>query len=216
MLCGGTIAQERARRRFLVGFAGSITVSNALETLLDAALLLSTAGVSFLIAGDGPRTNTLRERAAELGLDNFHMLGRLPKSAVQKFLAQTDALAIILRNSPLYRFGTSLNKLFDYMLAAKPILQASNASNDLVREAGCGYTVAAEDPAAFADAVLRLRALPADERRRLGENGRRYVIKHHDYRVLARRFLEGAIGGLGDVPATASRPDFAPAAGPLV
>jgi hypothetical protein len=124
VLCGGTIAQERARRRFLVGFAGSITVSNALETLLDAALLLSTAGVSFLIAGDGPRTNTLREHAAELGLDNFHMLGRLPKSAIQKFLAQTDALAIILRNSPLYRFGTSLNKLFDYMLAAKPILQA--------------------------------------------------------------------------------------------
>ena len=193
MLCGGTIAQERARRRFLVGFAGSITVSNALETLLDAALLLSTAGVSFLIAGDGPRTNTLRERAAELELDNFHMLGRLPKSAVQKFLAQTDALAIILRNSPLYRFGTSLNKLFDYMLAAKPILQASNASNDLVSEAQCGFTVGPEDPAAFAEAVGRLRALSEDERRRMGENGRRFVIGNHDFQALAHRFLD-AIG----------------------
>jgi glycosyltransferase involved in cell wall biosynthesis len=187
------IAQERARRHFLVGFAGSITVSNALETLLDAARLLSTAGVSFLIAGDGPRTATLRERAAELGLDNFHMLGRLPKSAVPKFLAQADALAITLRNSPLYRFGTSLNKLFDYMLAAKPILQASNASNDLVSEAQCGFTVVPEDPAAFAEAVGRLGALSEDERCRMGENGRRFVIENHDYQILAGRFLD-AIG----------------------
>jgi glycosyltransferase involved in cell wall biosynthesis len=137
----------------------------------------------------------------------------MPKPAIRRFLSCADALAAPLYRSPLYRYGISLNKLFDYMLAAKPILQASNASNDLVREAGCGFTIAPEDPPAFADAALRLRALSANERRRIGENGRHYVVKHHDYRVLARRFLDGAMGG---VPAAASRPDFAPAAGPPI
>jgi glycosyltransferase involved in cell wall biosynthesis len=187
------VAQERARRHFLVGFAGSITVSNALETLLDAARLLSTADVSFLIAGDGPEADILRRRAGEAGLDNFHMLGRLPKSAIPKFLAQADALAVALHDSPLYRFGISLNKLFDYMLAAKPILQASNASNDLVSEAQCGFTVGPGDPRAFAEAVGRLRTLSEDERCRMGENGRRFVIGNHDYQILAGRFLD-AIG----------------------
>jgi hypothetical protein len=77
-----------------------------------------------------------------------------------------DVLAVPLHRSTLYQFGISLNKLFDYMLAAKPILQASDASNDLVAEAGCGLTVPPEEPAAFADAVLRLRGLSEDERRR--------------------------------------------------
>jgi glycosyltransferase involved in cell wall biosynthesis len=75
------------------------------------------------------------------------------------------------------------------MLSGKPILQAGDASNDLLAEAGSGFTVAPEDPAAFADAALRLRALPAEERRRLGANGRRFVLENHDCRVLARRFL---------------------------
>jgi glycosyltransferase involved in cell wall biosynthesis len=184
------IARERGHGRFLIGYAGGISVSTPLETLLDAARLLSAANISFLIAGDGPRAGHLRERAASSRLDNFHTLGHIPKSAVQKFLARADALAIPLSRSPLYRFGMSLNKLFDYMLAGKPILQASDASNDLVAEAECGFTVEPESPAAFADAVLRLCALSEDERRRLGENGRCFVIKNHDYAVLAPRFLE--------------------------
>jgi glycosyltransferase involved in cell wall biosynthesis len=203
-------ADERRRGRFLIGFAGTINSSNNVETLVDAARLLAPQDVSFVIAGDGPRAAELRNRAARYCLDNCYFLGHVPKPAIQRFLSSADALALSQYRSPLYRFGLSLNKVFDYMLAAKPILQASNASNDYVREAGCGYTTAAEDPAAFADAVLRLQALSAEERRRIGENGREFVVKHHDYRVLARRFLDGAMGG---VPAAASRPDFAPTAG---
>jgi glycosyltransferase involved in cell wall biosynthesis len=131
---------------------------------------------------------------ARSGIDNFHMLGRIPKSAVQSFLSRLDGLAVSFYRSPLYRFGASPNKLFDYMLAGKPILQASDASNDLVTEAGCGFTVEPEDPAAFAGAVSRLRALSDEERRRLGDNGRRFVVEKHDCRVLAHRFLEAARG----------------------
>jgi glycosyltransferase involved in cell wall biosynthesis len=206
------ITDELVRGRFLIGFAGGINASNAVETLVEAARLLVSQEVSVVIAGDGPLADQLRDRAARYGLENCHFVGRIPKPAIQRFLSRMDALAVPLHRSPLYRYGISLNKLFDYMLAAKPILQASNASNDVVSEAGCGYTIAAEEPAAFADAVLRLRALSADERRRIGENGRRYVIKHHDYRVLARGFLDAAIGGPAGLPAAARRPNFAPGA----
>jgi glycosyltransferase involved in cell wall biosynthesis len=184
------IERERRRGRFLIGFAGGINLNMALETLLDAAVSLAAADVSFLIAGDGSNAGLLRQRLERSGADNFHLLGRIPKPSVPKFLSLMDALAIPWHRNPLYRFGVSPNKVFDYMLAGKPILQASEASNDLVAEARCGFTVEAENPAAFADAVLRLRALSPEERRRFGENGRRFVFEHHDCRVLARRFLE--------------------------
>jgi glycosyltransferase involved in cell wall biosynthesis len=183
------IERERARGRFLIGFAGTMNPNMAVETLLAAAAHLRTSGISFFIAGDGSNAKFLRERVASLAIDNFHMLGRIPKAGIQDFLSRMDALAIPWHRTPLYRFGVSPNKVFEYMLAGKPILQAGEASNDLLAEARCGFTVAPEDPDTFADAVLRLQALPAEERRRLGTNGRRFVVEKHDCRVLARRFL---------------------------
>lgn len=185
------IAHHRVRGRFLVGFAGGLTLSTMPETLLEAARILTTEEIAFVLAGDGPSAPTVREGAAALALDNFTMLGRLPKAAVAPFLAGMDALAVCWRRSPLYRYGVSPNKLFDYMAAGKPVLQASDAANDLVAQARCGLTVPPEDPLAFAEAVRRLRALPEVERRRLGTNGQHFVAEHHDYRVLAAAFLEG-------------------------
>ena len=187
------LEKERSRGRFLVGYAGGMNLSNAVDVLLETARILATSGVTFLLAGGGSEVDSLQAQIAQYGVENFRLLGHIAKPSVQRFLAEMDVLAISWRRSPLYRFGVSPNKLFDYMLAGKPILQASDASNDLVREADCGLTVPPEDPVAFAHALLRLRQLPLAARQRLGENGRRFVLENHDYRILAARFLE-AVG----------------------
>jgi glycosyltransferase involved in cell wall biosynthesis len=67
------------------------------------------------------------------------------------------------------------------------------AGNDPVAEAGCGLTVEPESPEAIARGLRQLAALSPKERRQFGERGRRYVLQHHAYPVLARRFLE-AVG----------------------
>lgn len=183
------VRQEHLRGRFLIGYAGGFNLGMAVDLLLDAACLLASDKVSFLLAGDGPTAPAIRERLAKAGIDNFHLLGHIPKPLVPGFLARMDALAVPWRRNPLFRFGVSPNKVFDYMLAGKPVLQASDASNDIVSEACCGFTAAPDDPAAFAAAARQLLSLSAADRRRLGENGRRFVIEHHDCRTLARNFL---------------------------
>jgi len=184
------IEQERRRGRFLVGYAGGINVAMALETLLETARILARADMTFLLAGDGSQARTLQAQVTRSKIENFHLVGHIPKPSVQNFLSQMDALAIPFHRSPLYRFGVSPNKLFDYMFAGKPVVQASEASNDLVADAGCGFTVQPENPAALADALLRLIQLSPAERRCLGENGRRFVLCNHDYHILARRFID--------------------------
>ena len=101
-----------------------------------------------------------------------------------------DACYIGWQDKPIYRFGVSPNKIFDYMMAGKPVIHSVNASNDVVAESGCGVTVRPEDPEAIARAVLSLASMSSSERDALGGRGRDFVLKHHDYRVLARRFLE--------------------------
>jgi len=93
----------------------------------------------------------------------------------------------------LFRFGISPNKLMDYMMAGRPIIQAIEAGNDMVAESECGLSVPPEEPQAIAEATLHLLALSASEREAMGRKGHEYVMAHHDYRVLAQQFLE-AIG----------------------
>ena len=72
---------------------------------------------------------------------------------------------------------------------AKPILLGFEGHAEaLVREADCGIPFTPEDDEGLAAAVERLAADPG-EARRLGENGRRFVLERFDRRVLAHDYL---------------------------
>jgi glycosyltransferase involved in cell wall biosynthesis len=184
----------RQQGRFVVGYAGTHGVANALGTLLDAARRLRGHPVAFVLVGSGPEKPALERRAAELGLASVHFFDPVPKSQVPALLQRFDVAYIGWRRHALYRFGISPNKLIDYMMAGRPILHAVAAGNDPVMEAGCGLTVAPDDPQAIADAVLAMQALDAPTRDALGRRGRAHALANHTYPVLAQRFLTALAG----------------------
>ena len=87
-------------------------------------------------------------------------------------------------------FGMSMNKMFDYMMAAKPIILAIEAGNNLVREADCGIDVEPDNKTEISKAILNLKAMSQEERIEMGENGRRFVLSHHTYQVLGKQYLD--------------------------
>jgi len=184
----------RQRGKFVVGYAGTHGISNALDTLLDTAERLRGQPVAFVLVGSGPDKPALVRRAAQLGLDNVHFFDPVPKAQVPAMLRRFDLAYIGWKRQPLYRFGISPNKLIDYMMAARPVLHAVDAGNDPVLEAGCGLTVAPEDPQAVADGILALLALGADGRAALGQRGRAHALANHTYPVLGQRFLTALAG----------------------
>jgi glycosyltransferase involved in cell wall biosynthesis len=189
-----TLRELRREGKFVVGYAGTHGISNALETLLEAAARLRDRPVAFVLVGAGPDKPALIRQAVELGLANVHFFDPVPKVQVPALLQDVDLAYIGWRRQPLYRFGISPNKLIDYMMAARPILHAVEAGNDPVAEAGCGLTVAPEDPQAVADGILNLLAMRPESRTLLGQRGRRYALAHHTYPVLGRRFLNAFAG----------------------
>ena len=74
-------------------------------------------------------------------------------------------------------------------MAARPILHAVEAGNDPVGEAGCGLTVAPENPKAAAQGMRDLLALSPGERQAMGLCGKRFVMANHTYPILSERFL---------------------------
>ena len=174
----------------LVGYAGSHGTPNALDVMLQAAALLRDAPLAFVLVGDGHEKAALQAQAQQLGLQNVAFFDPIPKAQIPSFLAVTDIAYIGWQRVSIYRFGIAPNKLMDYMMARCVVLHSVEAGNDPVAEAGCGITVPPADPAAIADGLRQLAALDAGTRTRMGDAGRQFVLEHHTYPVLARRFLQ--------------------------
>jgi glycosyltransferase involved in cell wall biosynthesis len=185
-----TIGAARAHGLLIVGYAGSMGLPNALDTLLDAALLLQGEPLAIVMVGDGHERVRLWQRLQRETIANVTLLPPIPKAQIPAFLSAIDVAYIGWQHQPIYRFGIAPNKLMDYMMAGCAVLHSVRAGNDPVAESGCGLTVAPEDAGAVAQGLRQLSALSAAERRAMGQRGREFVLSNHSYSVLAKRFLD--------------------------
>jgi glycosyltransferase involved in cell wall biosynthesis len=179
----------RHEGKFILGYAGQHGLAHALDDLMKAAHLLRKERVALVLVGQGPEKAALQSQAERLALTNVFFLPPVARPQIPALLDGMDSFYIGWHRRSLYRFGISPNKLLDYMAAGKPVIHAVDAANDLVAESGGGISVPPEDPAAIAAAISRLAQMPLEEQAVMGEKGKAYVHAHHDYQILAERFL---------------------------
>jgi glycosyltransferase involved in cell wall biosynthesis len=184
------IDRLRSSGRLVVGYAGSMGLPNALDTLLDAAQRVNDVSLGVLMVGDGHERQRLEARIARETITNVTLLPPIPKAQIPSFLDALDVAYIGWQRVPIYRFGIAPNKLMDYMMAGCAVLHSVEAGNDPVSESGCGITVAPESPEAVAAGLRQMAGLPLEQRRAMGRRGRDFVLANHSYPVLARRFIE--------------------------
>ena len=183
------VIRKIPRDLFIIGYAGAVGIANALEYLINAAhILKNNKGIFFVIVGNGGEKERLINMSR--GLNNLLFLGAVRKSQVQNILKFFDVCYISLKKIRLFRFGVSPNKLFDYMYAGKPIIYAVNSGNNPVKDANCGISIEAENTNALVDAILKLFTMSKKQKELLGKNGKNYVIKHHTYENLAKKYFE--------------------------
>jgi len=130
------LAAFRQRFRFLIGYAGSHGVANALETLLDAALLSGTNQWDSCWSDRDQKRQDCNARGA-IGPAQCPLPRASEEGVHSNVLDQMDGLYIGWRRSPLYTFGVSPNKLMDYMMSGKPVVHSIEGANDIVAESGC-------------------------------------------------------------------------------
>ena len=172
-------------------YVGSHGSPNALQTIIDAAKHIQETNkqIKFRFVGDGNAKVDLQQYAVARGVNTISFDEAVPREQIPALLSSADILVANIPNHPLYKYGVSLNKLYEYLASGKPIALASSAANDPVSEAGVGPVVPADDSLALAQRILELASLPASAREELGAKGMRFVEKEHASEVLAKRVL---------------------------
>lgn len=174
---------------FVIAFAGQVVASNGLSVLLDAARKLKASNfaerILFRIYGLGHERDSLMAEKERDNLVNIEFRNPVPKVKVHAELMKAHAFFLYLMDSPLFRWGFSTNKLFDYLACARPILLASSSPYDPITSAKAGLTVHPRNLDAIVEAIKHFASMSRSSIWDMGQSGRRYVEEHHDYEKLA-------------------------------
>ena len=174
---------------FTVVFAGNIGEAQDMPALLDAAeRLRDNVHIRWVIVGDGRKSKWLQSEVFRRGLDkHVLMVGRFPVDQMPSFYAHADALLVSLKRDPVFSM-TIPGKVQSYLMAGIPVLGMLDGEGaTVIRDAKAGLTCDAGDSEGLVKAIQTLAAMPIEERRQLGLNGRKYAEQEFDRTQLIDR-----------------------------
>lgn len=175
--------------KFIVGYAGTLGIANALDSFIRAANeLKGYSEIAFVLVGNGKLKQRLQQQVEELGLTNVYFVDAIPKRQVQSLLKVFNVCYIGLTKDPLFRFGVSPNKLFDYLYAGKPILYAIDSGRYTpVTDSESGIQIEPENVEHIVDGVLKLYNMSPKERAVMGSNGHQEAVQSYEYGSLTKK-----------------------------
>jgi len=191
---GASAPAATSRRRIPEGqpcfmYLGSLSRERRIDFLLRvlARVLRHAPDAKLYLVGKGELPGDedfIRQEAESLGVTNSVVFtGQLPRQAAFEYVQDVDVCVSPIFPTPIFNMA-SPTKLVEYMAMGKAVVANTHPDQKLlIDESGCGYCVPWDEDA-FADAILKLMRAP-ELARSMGERGRRYVIEHRSYGVIA-------------------------------
>jgi glycosyltransferase involved in cell wall biosynthesis len=173
--------------KFVVGYAGTLGLANAMEYFIEAIRLLENdERFFFVFVGDGYLLNNFKSTLK--GNKNVLFIPKIEKAYMQSMISNFDLCYLSRYDRKLYQYGVSYNKYYDYMYASKPVLESSAFIGDPVEYSQCGIIVKPEDPQAIIKGLEEFYHMSPEERRKIGAFGRKFVEENHLFSILGEKY----------------------------
>jgi glycosyltransferase involved in cell wall biosynthesis len=173
---------KRDRITFL--YVGLLLKKKGIYTLLNAMKNLDASRFNLVIVGDGPEENNIRKMIESEKLTNVKVLGRVPHEKTPKLYKDSDIVIIPSEYPEAFAIVAA-----DAMSCGRPII-ASNIGGlgEIVKKGNSGLLF---EPKNEEDLVKKMLILAEDvgERRRLGENGRKFAEKELDWSKVGEKYI---------------------------
>lgn len=175
--------------KVIVGYAGSMGITNALEPFIEAIKLLNDSeNIHFMLVGSGDLKSSFEEELKDC--KNVTFLPRIGQNEVKYFLQKCDILYLSTKDSKVWEYGQSMNKVVEYMLASKPVIASYAGYPSMINEANCGYFVNTLKINDLKEKILSIVNLDENERKKVGENGKKWIYENRQYSKLAKEYID--------------------------
>jgi len=176
-------------KNFNVIYIGSIRLANNIRKLVEAAeVLRDFRQIKFLIYGDGEDRKSLEQYCKAKGLDNVIFKQRWVESKYVPFILSHSSLNILnYFPNPIFRFGGSQSKSFQYMASAKPILCNLTMGYCPITKNSIGIAREFKDAHEYSEAILHFVNLSQADYAKICRNSR-MLADSYDYKYLTGIF----------------------------
>lgn len=161
--------------KFIVAYTGGIGPHRGVDTAIEAMSYLKDKPIELIVAGFGNEAvmNNLRQLTLALGVAaQVHFLGKQPFSRFYSLMHFADVNLIPHKSTP-HTDNTVPHKLFQGMMAGKPLLVSSSAPlKRIIEKTNAGLVFKAGDASDLSEKILQLlenKSLC----NQLGEHGRK-------------------------------------------
>jgi len=178
------IPELKYKKKFLVGYVGTMSIQEGLDILLEVAENIRGRGrtdVHFTCVGGGPSLASLRRMLEEKNLgEMFNFTGRISDADLLDVLSTADVCVNPDRPCEMNDISTMI-KIAEYMALGKPIVQFDLKEGRFTAGDASLYSGGQDLVSDFADKILWLLDHP-EERQRMGEFGKNRVSEHLAWR----------------------------------
>lgn len=169
-------------------YIGSLDKNRNLKTLICSFKIVieEFKDVKLLIVGKGDGELELRNLVKKIHLSNdIIFTGYVPYEEVRKYIAISDIGISPIPNINMFKISSPL-KLYEYMGMGLPVIANKEifAHKNAIEKSNCGLLVKYKIEE-FARAMITLLKNPK-KAKFLGENGKKWVVKHRSYKQLAK------------------------------
>lgn len=159
----GLVEELELEDKFVVGYIGTMGLSQALETVLLAAKefqILGLKDVLFILLGDGACKKELEEKAAKEGIENVRFISTVTKHEVTRYWSVLDASVIHLKRHEIFT-AVIPSKLFESLAMGVPILHGVRGeSAAIVEEMKAGLVFEPENHGQLYELILEMHNNP--------------------------------------------------------
>ena len=174
---------------FKVIYTGSIRLVNKVGKIIDVAKILSDQNVKFLIWGDGDQLEHLRKRIRSENIRNVCFKGRVDKKYIPYITSKAQLNIISGDNLPLYRYGSSANKLFDYFASGRPTLNTKTFRYSLINRYRAGLELEDSSSERVAESVMYFKNLNISDYEEYCKNARK-AAQDYSFKNLTMKLIE--------------------------
>lgn len=167
---------------FKVVYMGSIRMTYGLDVMLDVAnrCLEELPNVRFLFYGGGTELTHLNERIKRENITNASFKGKVKKEEIPSILMRADVTLAHNRATAITRYGSSNNKLFEYLAAGAPILSTVKTEGSLVVTQDIGIETEDQNVETIVKALIALTRLTPKERDAI-RGKEASLVREYDY-----------------------------------
>ena len=148
--------QLNLHNKFIVGYAGTIGISQGLEFIFSEALKIKDSNIHFLFVGDGAIKSKLKDFVSQNSITNITMIDAVDKKSVQRYMSLFDVGIVPLRRNLAY-LKVIPSKTFELAAMTIPILLGVDGEmRSILEKYSAGKFYEPEESISFQAAIMHM------------------------------------------------------------